>query len=79
MHGVSRERIVKEEHLLHDIPQMSEWNYENPECTFILIKFSVFAMGVSVGGEGNLGRTTGTDERPVISKPSTLIYLDVEK
>ena len=34
MHGVSRERIVKEEHLLHDIPQMSEWNYENPECRF---------------------------------------------
>ena len=39
MHGVSRERIVKEEHLLHDIPQMSEWNYENPECRFISIKF----------------------------------------
>ena len=32
MHGVTRERIIQEENILHDMPELSEWNYENPEC-----------------------------------------------
>lgn len=29
---LSRERIIKKEKIPEELPQLSEWNYENPEC-----------------------------------------------
>ena len=33
IHGTTRERIIKQE-IIQDLPELSEWNYENPECKY---------------------------------------------
>ena len=35
VHDISRERIIKKERIPQDLPELSEWNHEDPECKFI--------------------------------------------